>query len=225
MSGFEFPLCCTSGEGDALVIVCMQVIGLSRPQWDHLRMLTVGISDTRLLKRPIPKSIQKEVSVRFFASTLVVLLVLANIPTRAQTEDDKASLAGLKEIRIVFDLTNGDPKGLAATLSVIDETRKSLIGQDVRPRIVLAFRGPATKLVQTDLSLLATEDREITGQIAKAITKLTTAQGIDAIEQCGIAVRNQSIKPEHVIPGVKVVGNGWISLAAYQAKGYGYIAP
>jgi hypothetical protein len=24
---------------------------------------------------------------------------------------------------------------------------------------------------------------------------------------------------------VKLVGNGWISLAAYQARGYGYIAP
>jgi hypothetical protein len=28
-----------------------------------------------------------------------------------------------------------------------------------------------------------------------------------------------------VLPEIKVVGNSWISLMAYQAKGYGYIAP
>jgi len=30
---------------------------------------------------------------------------------------------------------------------------------------------------------------------------------------------------KNVVPGVKVVGNGWISLMAYEAKGYGYIQP
>jgi hypothetical protein len=31
-------------------------------------------------------------------------------------------------------------------------------------------------------------------------------------------------KPEDVDPGITVVGNGWISLAAYQAKGCTYIS-
>ena len=43
--------------------------------------------------------------------------------------------------------------------------------------------------------------------------------------ECSIAVRGAGTKPENVVPGIKVVGNGWISLAAYQAKGYAYIAP
>lgn len=139
--------------------------------------------------------------------------------------DDKAAIGDLKEVKIIFDITNGDAKGLSGTLNVIDETRQSLIKQGVTPRIILSFRGQATKLVQTDHGLLNADDREYAGKIAETIKALSAAQGIAAIEQCGIAVKNQGAKPENAIPGVKVVGNGWISLAAYQAKGYSYIAP
>jgi len=54
---------------------------------------------------------------------------------------------------------------------------------------------------------------------------LRSADGVAGIEQCAVAVRLAGTKEADVIPGVKVVGNGWISLMAYQAKGYGYISP
>jgi intracellular sulfur oxidation DsrE/DsrF family protein len=69
------------------------------------------------------------------------------------------------------------------------------------------------------------EDRKQAAAIAAKIKALSTSSGIDGIEQCSIAVRGAGTKPENVVPGIKVVGNGWISLAAYQAKGYAYIAP
>ena len=55
--------------------------------------------------------------------------------------------------------------------------------------------------------------------------ELRAADGVISIEQCAVAVRLSGTKPENVVPDVKVVGNGWISLMAYQAKGYGYIQP
>ena len=51
------------------------------------------------------------------------------------------------------------------------------------------------------------------------------AEGVASIEQCAVAIRLAGTKQENVLPEIKVVGNGWISLMAYQAKGYGYIAP
>lgn len=51
------------------------------------------------------------------------------------------------------------------------------------------------------------------------------ASGGESIEQCSVAVRNAGTKIDEVLPDIKVVGNSWISLIAYQAKGYGYIAP
>jgi intracellular sulfur oxidation DsrE/DsrF family protein len=128
-------------------------------------------------------------------------------------------------VKVAFDVRNGDPKGLLKELDVIDETRQSLIKQGVKPNMVIAFRGPATKLVQTDQTQLKAEDREDALKIAEKIKVLQAAEGIAGMEQCAVAVRLAGTKPENVLPGIKVVGNGWISLSAYQAKGYGYIAP
>ena len=139
--------------------------------------------------------------------------------------DDQEALAGLKEVKVAFDLTAGDPKALLGRLNIIDETRQSLIQQGVTPRFVLTFRGPATRLTQTDQSKIKPEDREGAAKIAAKLAQMRGAKGIENLEQCAVAVREQGTRPQDVVPSVKVVGNAWISLMAYQAKGYAYIAP
>jgi intracellular sulfur oxidation DsrE/DsrF family protein len=137
---------------------------------------------------------------------------------------DKAALSGLKELKIAFDVTTGNSDALVRELDVIDETRESLMKQGIKPSIVIGFRSGATKLVQTDQSKIKPEDRANADKIAAKIKALHTAEGIAGIEQCSIAARLSDTNPEAVDPGITVVGNGWISLAAYQAKGYTYIS-
>jgi intracellular sulfur oxidation DsrE/DsrF family protein len=144
---------------------------------------------------------------------------------RAQAANDAAALQGLTEVKLAFDITADDAKRLMNVLDTIEETRAGLARQGVTPHIVVTFRGPATKLMQTDQTLMKPDDRKQAAAIAAKIKALSSAYGIDGIEQCNIAVRGAGTKPENVVPGIKVVGNGWISLAAYQAKGYAYIAP
>jgi intracellular sulfur oxidation DsrE/DsrF family protein len=143
----------------------------------------------------------------------------------APAADDRAALAGLAEAKIAFDIKDGEGKMLLARLAVIDETRQSLIQQGVTPHFILAFRGPATRLVQTDLDKIKPEDRELAAKVAEKIKELSTARGVDGFEQCSIAVRQQGTNPDKVLPQIRVVGNGFISLMAYQAKGYAYISP
>ena len=69
------------------------------------------------------------------------------------------------------------------------------------------------------------EDRAIAKQIAAKLAEMSKAPGVRSVEQCAVAIREQGTKAESVVPEVKVVGNAWISLMAYQAKGYAYIAP
>ncbi len=138
---------------------------------------------------------------------------------------DGDALAGLKEVKVAFDIREGDAKRLLNGLSVIDETRESLIRQGVTPRFVLAFRGPATRLVQTDLEKIKPEDRDTAAKIAAKLAQMSGAAGLESLEQCSVAIRLQETRPENVLPQIKVVGNSWISLMAYQAKGYAYIAP
>ena len=142
-----------------------------------------------------------------------------------QAADDKAVLTGLKEVKVAFDIKEGNGKGLLNRLNIIDETRESLIKQGVTPHFILAFRGPATKLVQTDPAQIKPEDRAMAEKIAHKIQQMSSAQGVDGFEQCAVAVREQGTKVEKVLPQVHVVGNGFISLMAYQSKGYAYISP
>jgi intracellular sulfur oxidation DsrE/DsrF family protein len=139
--------------------------------------------------------------------------------------DDRDSLSGLKDIKVAFDITEGSATPLLNRLNVIDETRQSLVKQGVTPHFVISIRGPATKLVQNDMDKIKPEDRPVAEKIAAKIAEMSKAQGIDGLEQCSVAIRQQGTKAENVVPGVKVVGNSWISLAAYQAKGYAYISP
>ena len=85
----------------------------------------------------------------------------------ASAADDKAALMGLKEAKIAFDIHEGDPKALLSRLNVIDETRQSLIAQGVKPHFILAFRGPATKLLQTDLEKMKPEHRDQAAKVAE----------------------------------------------------------
>ncbi len=159
------------------------------------------------------------------AAAAIALLAVAITQAYAASPNDHAALSGLSEVKVAFDVTNGDGKALLKDLEVIDETRQSLIKQGVKPHFVIAFRGPATKLVQKDKSQIKAEDREYAAKIAEKINALHSADGVTSIEQCSVAVRLGGTKTEDVDPGVKVVGNGWISIMAYEAKGYGYIAP
>lgn len=139
--------------------------------------------------------------------------------------DDHEALAGVKEVKVAFDITAGEGKKLLGQINVIDETRQSLIRQGVAPHFVLAFRGPATRLIQTDQSKIKPEDKELALKIAAKLKQMRGAEGIESMQQCSVAIRQQETKAENVIPPVKVVGNGWISLMALENRGYAYIAP
>jgi intracellular sulfur oxidation DsrE/DsrF family protein len=156
--------------------------------------------------------------------SLAATALLVNGAT-SRAADDHVALTGLSEAKVAFDLKDGEGKALLARLDVIDETRLSLIQQGVTPHFILAFRGPATRLVQTDQDKIKPEDRELAAKVAAKIKELSGARGVDGFEQCSLAVRQQGTSADKVLPQIRVVGNGFISLMAYQAKGYAYISP
>lgn len=165
----------------------------------------------------------RQIAVSAMAAIAIIALD-ATGAAQAQA-DDRAVLSGVKELKVAFDLLEGDAKGLLNRLDVIDETRASLLKQGVTPNFVIAIRGPATKLVQTDMSKVKPEDREVAGKIAARIQEMSKSPGVNAIEQCAVAIRQQETKAENVLPEIKVIGNSWISLMAYQSRGYAYIRP
>jgi intracellular sulfur oxidation DsrE/DsrF family protein len=145
--------------------------------------------------------------------------------SQAPVADNKAALEGVKEMKIAFDITEGNPEALLAKLTVIDVTRKQLIAENVKPKLVLAFRGDASYFTQTDLEKIKPQDREAAKKVAAKLREIRGASGVESLEQCSLPLPARKLKGEEVMPEVKLVGNGWISLVSYQQKGYAYIAP
>ncbi|HWS76489.1 MAG TPA: DsrE family protein [Quisquiliibacterium sp.] len=149
------------------------------------------------------------------------------LPAAAQSSapDNKAALAGVKEMKMAFDITDANPEALLLKLAVIDLTRKQLIADGVTPRIVLAFRGDASYFTQTDLEKIKPADREGAIKVAAKIREMRSTNGYESMEQCSVPLPARKIRNDDVMPEVKLVGNGWISLVAYQHRGYAYITP
>lgn len=129
------------------------------------------------------------------------------------------------EMKVAFDVTTGNPQAVMKILDVIDLTRKQLIDKGVTPKMVIAFRGDASYYTQTNLSAVKEADRADALRIAAKIRSLRKAQGVEALEQCNVPLADRKLKPADIMQEVKLVPNGWISLAEYQKKGYAYIAP
>jgi intracellular sulfur oxidation DsrE/DsrF family protein len=154
----------------------------------------------------------------------VVVFMSQALGARAEAADD-SPVAGLKDAKVAFDITAGEAPRLLNILNTIDETREGLVRQGIAPHFVLAFRGPATLLIQTDLSRLKPEDRETAGKIAAKLKQLRSTPGVERLDQCSIAMRGAKVAREQVSPDVTIVDNGWITLVGYQSRGYAYIAP
>jgi intracellular sulfur oxidation DsrE/DsrF family protein len=155
-------------------------------------------------------------------SRLAVCFILAS-SLRATADDGSAK--GMKEGKIVYDITEGDGKLLLGRIETVEETRQDLIKQGVTPRFVISFRGGATKLVQTDMEQVKPEDRPYAAKIAAMLAQMGKAPGMESIEQCAVAIRHAGTKAENVVPPLKVVANSYVTLMAYQSRGYAYIRP
>ena len=133
--------------------------------------------------------------------------------------------AAPREMKIAFDVTDGNPQALLTKLTVIELTRKQLIEKGVTPRMVIAFRGDASYYTQTNLSMVKEADRADALAIAAKLRELRKANGVEALEQCNVPLASRKLKPADVMQEVKLVPNGWIALVGYQEKGYSYIVP
>jgi intracellular sulfur oxidation DsrE/DsrF family protein len=158
----------------------------------------------------------------------LALTACVSVNDRAHAPDARTSSleAGTpNEMKIAFDITEGNPKALLGKLNTIDVTRKQLLERDISPRLVIAFRGDASYFTNNDISQIKEADRADAAKIAAKIRELQQANGVVAVEQCNLPLASRKLKAAEVMQEVKVVPNGWISLVDYQQRGYAYIVP
>jgi len=155
------------------------------------------------------------------AAAMLLFFGLSGLAS-AQHATDKEALSDLKEVKVIFDITTGNAQKLLGRLGLIEETRDSMIKQGVIPHFVLTVRGPASLLTQKDESRLKLEDVPVANKVQEKLRAMSKEKEYQ-LNQCAVANRYLKIKDEDTIPEVHVIGNSWISLSAYQNKGYAYI--
>ena len=144
---------------------------------------------------------------------LMLMLLFPAVPHAEQKPDDRDALAGLKNVKVVFDVRAPDLEALVFNLELFDETWEGMVAQGIQPEMVVAFRGKGVKyLTGSGMNKEALD-------LVKALKK----KGV-RFEVCAVAMRVYKVDPRTLVPELKMVRNVLTSLIGYQNKGYASIA-
>ena len=150
------------------------------------------------------------------------ICALLTTPLSAEKPSDADALQGLNDGKVIWDVTVGNPSKLLFLLQTIDETYDDLVRQNVKPDMVFLFHGRATKLISTQELKLNSDEHEAHRKAVALIQKLGERPGVK-MESCSISARILEIDNETILPGIKPVGNTFVSQIGYQKKGYATI--
>jgi intracellular sulfur oxidation DsrE/DsrF family protein len=140
------------------------------------------------------------------------------------SSDEYVALKGLKSVKAVFDFRIGDPKNAAAHLKLIHQTYKdeSIKSVTDKPDFVVVYIGHSAKVVSKNREGYSPEEQKTLDEIAGIISEMSK-DGI-RMEICLFAAQSLGVDASSILPEIKHVGNGWISVIAYQSKDYSLVA-
>jgi intracellular sulfur oxidation DsrE/DsrF family protein len=155
------------------------------------------------------------------ACAALLLFGLGITPSRADPPgiDDRAALAGVEQARGVFLIDFTNPKKTAFYLDIIEGTHAGLVRQGAKPDLVLVFIGETVKYLTTKPEEVL--EMEYGDELASIAESVETLAGLGVrMEVCAVATRVFGIDNASILPGMQVVGDGFISLIGWQTQGY-----
>ncbi len=163
---------------------------------------------------------RKARAIKLSLSLSICLLLVAVLNVSGEEYE---ALSGLESVKAVFDVRVGNPKSTALQLKLIQQTFKDRSSAAItkKPAFEVVFMGPAVKLVSEDREDFSSEEHKILDEIAGTISEMSK-DGIK-LEICLFAAKLFRVDPASVLPGIRHVANGWISLIGYQARGYSLV--
>lgn len=151
----------------------------------------------------------------------VVLLLLSCHHGYAKEFNNKRALAHLAAVKVFFDVKTKNPDKLALQLGQISETMQQLAKAGVKAEIIIGFRSQASNFVTKGDDYVLEEELEAKKEIQAWVQRFH-ALGV-FMEQCLLSATLQDIDPDDFLPGIEVVKNSYISMIAYQARGYSQV--
>lgn len=156
----------------------------------------------------------------FKTFTVFVFFLACGLASASQdTINDHAALGDLESGKGVFLVDIGDARKLNFYLEIIQGTYANMKNQGVSPDFVLVYIGPSVKYLT--LSPLDETEKAV-GDILLDIESNVSALASLGVKQeiCSVATQVFGIDNKTLLPGLTLIGDGFISLIGYQAQGY-----
>lgn len=158
----------------------------------------------------------KRVLIRLAA---LILLGCSSLAGAAAPIDDSRALLGVKQGKGVFLIDFADPRKTAFYLDIIKGTHAGMLRQGVQPDFVIVYIGPTVRFLTTAPDdELALEHDDSLDAIARQVKDLS-ALGVRH-EVCAVATRAFKVDNATILPGMHLIGDGFISLIGWQTQGY-----
>lgn len=157
------------------------------------------------------------IKIIFFVIFASLFLAVSSIASAQGYE----ALKGVRSAKAVFDVRIGNPQSAALHLKLMHQTYKDLAAAKKKPVFRIVFIGPSVKLISKNRDGFTPEDNKALDEIADAVSAMSK-DGIQ-LEICLVAAKVFKVDPLSVLPEIKRVENGWVSLIGYQAKSYSLV--
>jgi len=164
----------------------------------------------------------KNIAACHILSVLLTVLFLAFLTTPV-IAGDYAALKGVNGVNTVFDVSQESPKVANIVFWAVRDVyqNESVSALPNPPRTVVVFHGPAVKLISTDRKGFKPEEVAEVDKFADTIRQMKK-DGV-TFEICDYAAKVMGVDPATIMPEIDHVGNGFVSVAGYQAQGYSVI--
>ena len=155
-----------------------------------------------------------------FLQLLLTFFVLTfSMPSSAEELNNKEAMQGLKSMYVIYDIRKSNPNAMLAYLKGIESNRTNLVKEGVEPHQRIVFIASAVKFITTKPSEdVEMEYAPVLKKIAEQVARLVEL-GVK-MEVCSAATAAFKVDNATILPGIKVVRSGFLSVMGWQAQGY-----
>lgn len=150
-------------------------------------------------------------------SVMAFMLPLQSV--QAAKYNDAVALEGVQEVKVIYDMRKANPKAMLLYLQLLEDEHESFKAQNIKASERMIFIADAVKFITTQPSVeVDMEYGDILPLIHQQIEKLISL-GFE-MEVCAIATAVYGVDDATLVPGMKLVRSGFMSLIGWQQKGY-----
>ncbi|MBF6058856.1 MULTISPECIES: DsrE family protein [Thiomicrorhabdus] len=155
-----------------------------------------------------------------FIKIFFALLILSfSIPSHAEELNNKEALKGIKSMNVIYDIRKSNPNAMLIYLKGIESNRTNLIKEGVEPHQRIIFIAKSVKFITTKPSQdVEVEYEDVLKKVAVQIQRLVDL-GVK-MEVCSAATAAFNVDNDTLLPGIKPVRSGFLSVMGWQAQGY-----